>query len=58
MVMEKVMESYGIIWRVQKSTNPVNRMWEMNNNTDAVKPILTANSSQWPPLYNSYFFSG
>ena len=43
--MGKVMESHGI-WRVQNSTNPVNRMWEMNNNNDAVEPILTANSPQ------------
>ena len=28
-----------------------------NNNNDAVEPILTANSPQWPPLYNAFFFS-
>ena len=35
--MEKVMENHGI-WRAQRSTNPVNRMWEMNDNNDAVEP--------------------
>ena len=54
--MEKVMESHGI-WIDQKSTNPVNRIWEMNNNNNAVEPILTANCPQRPPLYNAFFFS-
>ena len=35
----------------------VNRMWETNKNNDAVKPILTVHSPQWPPLYNAFFFS-
>ena len=51
---EKLSNSSTKIWKLKL----INRMWEMSNNNDAVEPILTANSPQWPPLYNSYFFSG